>query len=65
MATECGFGALRAPTFEPIEALVTGLRVADEARDVYAVTIAHHDEFVDVRSLRCDPIGKFADLAIM
>jgi hypothetical protein len=61
---------LRPPTFQPVEALVVGLRDAGEARDIHPVAIAHvwivdQEEFVDVRSLRCDPIGEFANLAIM
>jgi len=42
-----------------------GLRDSGEARDIHPVAIAHHDEFIDIRSLRCDPIGEFADLPIM
>lgn len=55
-----------APTFQFVEALVVGLSDdAGETRDIHAVAIAHHNEFIDIRSLRCDPIGQFADLAIM
>ncbi len=42
-----------------------GLGDAGEARDIHPVAITHHDKFVDVRSLRRNPIGEFAYLAIM